>query len=274
RDRDHPGPQRLVKTDELDAAVWGHVRGLLHDPATLLEQFEAFARQAEEETATARAEDQKWEGQRRRLDREAPRLLDAYQSEVIDLEELKERRPQLAGRRQALAAQRAQLARLRSERRAAQEVWADLKSFCGRVRGRLADATLAEKQPLVQLLIERVLVGEDTLEIRHVIPLRRLKPDAFTPAPPDGPDEGSGPGDALPQEAGARLRSEGVRQAELHHGMTFPHIAAVRREVITAQHTVELVPQHLQQDIPRARRVDLEQGVQAGAKTPGPPLVP
>jgi site-specific DNA recombinase len=171
RDRERPCPQSRAKVDELDAAVWGHVKGLLNDPATLLEQFEACARQADIEQTNESAEQKKWQGQLRRLDREEQRLLDAYQAAIIELEELKERRRHIAVRRQALTAQRDQQARLWAERQAAREVWADLKAFCERIRGRLEDATLAEKQ-LLQLLIERVIVGEDTLEIRHVIPLR------------------------------------------------------------------------------------------------------
>ena len=55
----------------------------------------------------------------------------------------------------------------------------DLKTFCRRINARLEDATFEEKQAILQLLIERIIVGEDTLEIRHVIPLdgppRRLE---------------------------------------------------------------------------------------------------
>jgi hypothetical protein len=143
----------------------------------------------------------------------------------LTLAELKERREQIGGRRQILTAQREQQARLRAERQTAQEVWADLKSFCERVRSRLEETTLAEKQRLLQLLIERVIVGEDTLEIRHVIPLRRLEPQAIAPAPPDGPPEGSGPAGAPPEEAGERLRSNGVRQAELQRHVELAHIS-------------------------------------------------
>src|SRR5262249_47484516 len=41
----HPAQarRRAVKADELEAVVWGHIKQLLNDPATLLEQFEAFA---------------------------------------------------------------------------------------------------------------------------------------------------------------------------------------------------------------------------------------
>ena len=201
RGRDQRCPRRPVKADEVEAAVWGHVQELLNDPATLLEQFETLARQADVQKTNEKAENQKWEAQLRRLDREEQRLLDAYQAEVIDLEELKDRLRQLASRRQALTAQHAQQARLQAERKAAQEVWADLKAFCERVRGRLGEATLTEKQQLLQLLIERVIVGEDTLEIRHVIPLRRLKPEPFAPASPNGPSEGPGPAESLPEEA-------------------------------------------------------------------------
>jgi site-specific DNA recombinase len=149
----------------------------------------------------------------RRLGHEEQRLLDAYQAEVIDLAELKERRQQLAGRREALTAQRDQQARLRAERGVAQETLADLKAFCERVRSRLDEATLAEKQRLLHLLIDRVIVGEDTLEIRQVIPLRRLRPEALAPASPDGPGEGSEPVGAPGEEADERLRSDGARPA-------------------------------------------------------------
>ena len=90
-----PGPRRAAarrprpRVEELDAAVWDHVKRLLDDPATLAAQFEERARQADALDADARAAGQKWEAQLRRLDREEQRLLDAYQAEAIDLDELK-----------------------------------------------------------------------------------------------------------------------------------------------------------------------------------------
>src|SRR5262249_5443430 len=117
------------------------------------------------------------EARLRQLDREERRLLDAYQAEALDVAELQERRAQIAGRRQVLAAQREQQTRLRAEQHTAREVWADLKSFCERTQARLDESTLADRQRLLQLLIERVIVEDDTLEIRHVIPLRRPGPE-------------------------------------------------------------------------------------------------
>src|SRR5262249_56959887 len=100
------------------------------------------ARQADALDAGAEAAGQKCEALLRRLDREEQRLLDAYQAEAIDLDELKRRREQVRGRRSVLTAQREQEQRLRSERQTAKEVWADLTAFCQRVPSRLDEAAL------------------------------------------------------------------------------------------------------------------------------------
>ena len=219
RDRACPCPQPRTRVEELDAAVWDHVKRLLDDPATLAAQFEERARQADALDAGADAAGQKCEALLRRLDREEQRLLDAYQAEAIDLDELKQRREQIRGRRLVLTAQRDQEQRLRCERQTAKEVWADLTAFCQRVRSRLDEATLAERQRILQLLIDRVIVGEDALEIRHVIPLGRLKAEPASPGPTDPTGSGGGEGDepegSTPNGLGARLRSDGVEPANL-----------------------------------------------------------
>ena len=65
----------------------------------------------------------------------------------------------------------AQQQRLRQQELHAHAVLTDLTQFCARLRRRLPAVTLAEKQALLQLLIDRIIVGTDTVEIQHVIPL-------------------------------------------------------------------------------------------------------
>jgi site-specific DNA recombinase len=212
RERAARCPQPRVKAEEIEAAVWGHVKGLLEDPATLAARFEERARQAE--SLDADAAGRKCEALLRRLDREEQRLIDAYQAEAIDLDELKRRREQIAGRRHMLTLQCEQERRLRRERQTAKEVWADLTAFCQRVRSRLDEASLAERQRILQLLIDRVIVGEDALEIRHVIPLGRLKAEPAEPEPTDPDGSGGGAGSEhegmVPEGPSVRLRSDGV----------------------------------------------------------------
>lgn len=188
-------PQRPVKADELEAAIWDHVVALLADPTQLLAQFHQFSQGVIDGGEAEQTETQRLIARIERVGREQKRLLDAYQSEVITLDELAQRRDELARRRAALLAQQEQQRRLRDERARAQEVLVDLTAFCERVHSRLAEVTFAEKQAILQLLIERVIVGPGTLEIQHVIPL-----------------SSPGPGPALPDNSPiAQLRSDGVK---------------------------------------------------------------
>ena len=202
-------PSRTVPAEEIEPVVWNHVTGLLADPDQLLAQFDRFAAAADAGSAREQAAEQLL---RTRLDRTAradKRLLDAYQAGAISLSELSGRRQHLAQERQALEQQQGEQTRLRQQRLQAETVRANVAAFCERIRGRLAEATLAEKQAILQLVIERIIVGEGRLEIRHVIPLR---------SPPPG---GNGP---MPPKA-TRLRTDGVNRAALSR-----HVGPQRRQ--------------------------------------------
>jgi site-specific DNA recombinase len=202
-------PRRPAKAAELDAAVWDHVCGLLQEPARLVAQFQSFAQLASQGDQRAEAEQRRLTARLERLGREERRLIDAYQAEVLSLEELAERRQLLAHRRRGLQDQREQAEQLRRQQARAEEMLTSLTAFCARVKDRLAEATFAERQALLQLLIERIIVGDQTLEIRHVLPLgpappsehpiRRLRRDeVHFAALPARPGEAGGQGLAEP----------------------------------------------------------------------------
>jgi site-specific DNA recombinase len=194
-------PSRSVKAEELEAAVWDHVVGLLSDPQRLLAQFEHLAATAEAGTASDRAADQQL---RTRLDRAAradKRLLDAYQAGAVSLAELSERRSHLAEERRSLERQQQERDRLRQKGMQAEGIRSNLVAFCDRIGTRLHEATFADRQAILQLVIDRIIVGDGSLEIRHVIPL--------PPRPSNGSD--------VPTPE-SRLRSDGVHGAALMPG--------------------------------------------------------
>src|SRR5918993_489021 len=190
-------PSRAIKAETIERAVWEHVAGLLAEPARLLAQFDRLAA-AEAGSPRDQAAEQRLRSRMERIARADARLLDAYQAEAISLAELAERRRQLAKERQDVERQQEEQARLRQQRLRAETVRTDLAEFCGRMRSRLYGASFADKQAILQLLIERIIVGDGRLEIRHVIPLR--------------PPQPSGSGLSAPPE---RLRPDGVNRAAL-----------------------------------------------------------
>ena len=78
---------------------------------------------------------------------------------MITLEELAQRRKHLDQRRRALREQQDQWVRLCQERLRAQAVLHDLRAFCERIQSRLAEASFQERQTILQLLIERIIVS-------------------------------------------------------------------------------------------------------------------
>ena len=102
------------------------------------------------------------------------------------LAELADRRRHLAEERRGLERQQQDRDRLRQQRVQAQAVRANLEAFCTRIQGRLEAPTFADKQAILQLVIERIIVGDGSLEIRHVIPLRPPpQPGSDRPTDPD-----------------------------------------------------------------------------------------
>src|SRR3954451_6726783 len=193
--RDTKCPRARIEADALETVVWDHVVGLLSDPAQLLGQFERFATGS---TAAASREEEPMRHLKTRLDRldrADRRLLEAYQAEVISLNELSQQRRALAEQRRILEQQHEQHRRLCAEQAQSRETLANLSAFCERVRSRLQTISITERQAILQLVVERIILHEDnTLEIQHVIPLR-------------GPVPGSG----ACQSAEIRgLRSDGV----------------------------------------------------------------
>lgn len=104
------------------------------------------------------------------LGRQLERLTEAYLGEVIPLAEYHRRRKDLEQRGEALAAQERQLQAQSRQRMELTGVADSIEDFCRRVRGGLAEATFEQKRKLVELLIDRVIVTGEEVEIRYVIP--------------------------------------------------------------------------------------------------------
>jgi hypothetical protein len=104
------------------------------------------------------------------LGRQLERLTEAYLGEVIPLAEYHRRRKDLEQREEALASQEKQLQGQARQRMELAGVAGSIEDFCERVRGGLAEATFEQRRKLVELLIDRVIVTGEEVEIRYVIP--------------------------------------------------------------------------------------------------------
>jgi site-specific DNA recombinase len=103
-------------------------------------------------------------------ERQRGRLLEAYLGGILELAEFERKRKELEGRTEALLAQERQLETSARERTELSGIADSIERFCERVREGLADATFEQKRRLVELLIDRVIVSDEEVEIRYVVP--------------------------------------------------------------------------------------------------------
>jgi hypothetical protein len=96
--------------------------------------------------------------------------LEAYLGGILELAEFERKRKELEGRTDALLAQERQLEASARERTELARIADSIEGFCEQVRAGLAEATFEQRRRLVELLIDRVIVSDEEVEIRYVVP--------------------------------------------------------------------------------------------------------
>jgi site-specific DNA recombinase len=160
---------RYAPGEQLDEILWKDLWEVLSHPESITHALRrAHGGQWLPQELKARQENLR-QG-RAALGRQLERLTEAYLGEVIPLAEYHRRRKDLEQREEALAAQERQLQAQAHQRMELAGVACSIEDFCERVRGGLAEATFEQRRKLVELLIDRVIVTSEEVEIRYVIP--------------------------------------------------------------------------------------------------------
>jgi site-specific DNA recombinase len=179
---------RPVRQDLLDQIVWTEVTRLLEDPALIQHELDRRLAAARAADPTKQRE-QTVQRDLVRVGKSIERVLTAYQEDLLSLEQLRERMPALRQREQALRAERQSIADQTRERTTYLRLAETLSAFLARLRVAADTLDILERQRLVRLLIKEVLVEDDTIVIRHCIPVPSAPPDGSDPLPPIRSDE-------------------------------------------------------------------------------------
>ena len=178
---------RPVRQDLLDQLVWNEILKLLEDPSLIESEIERRLTAARNSNPNKRRE----ESLQRDLTRTRKgkeRLVTAYQETLLSLEDLRIRMPELRRREQTLQAELTSITEQTNDRANYLRLTETLTAFMTRMRSSAQTLDIAERQRIVRLLVKEVLVGDDTITIRHSIPI---------PTAPSGndapPSSGRGP---------------------------------------------------------------------------------
>lgn len=161
---------RLTPMTHLDEVVWKDVCEILTQPDLLTQALER-ARSGYWLPQELQARRQNLNKAHNSLANQIERLTQAYLEKIIGLEEYRRRRKELEG---LVAALQGQLHQLEVSIDHQQELAGYVKyieEFCERIQKGLSEANFEQKRRIIELIIERIIVSNEQVEIRYVIPL-------------------------------------------------------------------------------------------------------
>src|SRR6266540_2706513 len=203
---------RYIPAEQLETLVWEDLCTVVQHPELItlaLERAQSGAWLPEEIQHRQASIQQAL----RSLDRQQERLLAAYLAEALELPEFERRQRELVQQRDDLQIQARQLAHVSEQLDQARAAIPTIQALCERLQAGLAQASFAQRRELIELLIDCVIVTDDQVEIRYVIPTTEasthirfchLRKDYFQPHP------------SFPQRFGARCGGQ-IRHHRMQH---------------------------------------------------------
>ena len=182
---------RPVRQDLLDRIVWAEVIRLLEDPTLIQQELDRRLAAARDSDPTKQRE-QTLQRELARVGKSIERLLTAYQEELLSLEQLRERMTALRQREQALRAELQAIMDQANDRATFLRLADTLSAFLARVRSTADTLEVTERQRIVRLVVKEVLVGDDTIVIRHCIPIPLVPPHNGSPPSASRPEDAAG----------------------------------------------------------------------------------
>jgi site-specific DNA recombinase len=160
-----------VRADYLDTVVWDHITTLLADPTLIRAEID-------KRLQTARGSDPATR-ERARLDTALAKansgitaMIEAFGEQLITIDELRARMPDLRARETNLRNQLDALDAQLADRQAYLTLATDLEGFLTQLHHGAETSTTDERRRVLRLLVKDVLIGPAKVTIRHRIPIR------------------------------------------------------------------------------------------------------
>ncbi len=160
-----------VRADYLDTVVWDHITGMLADPKLIRTEID-------NRLTCARTSDPATRERKRlhtalaKTSSGIARMIEAYSEQLITIDELRARMPDLRARETNLHNQIQAIDNQLADREAYLALASDLEGFLAQLNTKAEASTVEERQRVLRLLIKDVLIGPEKITIRHRIPIR------------------------------------------------------------------------------------------------------
>jgi len=161
---------RPVRQDHLDEIIWQKVIELLSNPDLVKAEINRRVEEIQSFNPTKQRKES-IEKELLRLGNSTQRLLDAYQENLIEIDELRDRMPQLKRRRKTLESELASLESALTDQKSVLRLATDIESFLNQLKTAADTLCVKEQQKILRLIVKEILIDDETVTIKHSIPL-------------------------------------------------------------------------------------------------------
>jgi site-specific DNA recombinase len=161
---------QILRGDGVDEVVWTTVRDLLLHSDVLAAHLQDWLEQTTSDTAC----DERLRLAASRLTelkRQRERLIDAYQTGALELDDFRARKTGIEERIDAVGHEQAELSSQATRRELAIRLAAGAERFVEQLRDQLEDPSFEVKRAILRLVIEKVVVTGHRLEIHLALPV-------------------------------------------------------------------------------------------------------
>jgi site-specific DNA recombinase len=199
---------RPIRQDYLDTFVWSEIIRLLEGPELIQTEIDR-RREAAQKADPLRRREEELLREQARVEKSSERLVTAYQEGLPTLPQLRQRMPPLQKQTQAVESELQSLRMAAVDEAKYLQLAESLAGFRSKLRVRAETLDIAVRQQILRLLVKEVLVGSDTITLRHSIPIPQSGPSSSGSPVPSASVTGprSNPGYLL--RSGSHLSSAG-----------------------------------------------------------------
>ncbi|MCH7972113.1 MAG: recombinase zinc beta ribbon domain-containing protein, partial [Chloroflexi bacterium] len=163
-----------ITASRVERTVWNAVADALKNPELLVAQYR------EQLSDSSVADEYELTKKQialalKRVVVQEDRMTDAYRNEAIELNRFKIDMQKLSQRRKGLEKQQEELQLRKVQEESRQTALEHLERFCGEVATGLSNLTFEERQHLLRLVVERVIVRDNLVRVETVIPSDRQR---------------------------------------------------------------------------------------------------
>jgi site-specific DNA recombinase len=161
-----------VRADYLDQVVWEHITGLLADPQLVRAEIDKRLHAARDSDPTRRHR-KSLQLALAKATTATTRMIEAFSEQLITIDELRQRMPELRARETNLRNQISALDTQQADREHYLTLATDVQGFLTTLHHRADTATIEDRQRVLRLVVKDILVGPDNITVRHRIPVVR-----------------------------------------------------------------------------------------------------